>query len=72
MPFATTVLCHSCLLDSDSMPASMKELRARDTAAKSLPFVPVTELMVRGRVRMSMMLGVWSHGTRKWVPSPTG
>lgn len=37
----------------------------------SLPFVPVTELMLRGLVRMSMMFGVCTHGIRKCVPSPT-
>jgi hypothetical protein len=35
------------------------------------PFVPVTELMLRGRVRMSMMWGVCTQGMRKCVPSPT-
>lgn len=34
------------------------------------PLVPVTELMLRGRVRMSKMTAFCSHGTRKWVPSP--
>ncbi len=34
--------------------------------------VPVTELMVRGRVRMSMMLGDCSHGMRRCEPSPIG
>jgi hypothetical protein len=37
-----------------------------------LPFVPVMELIDLGRVRMSMMFGVWTQGIRKWVPSPTG
>jgi hypothetical protein len=37
-----------------------------------LPFVPVTELMERGRVRMSITFGVWNQGIRKCVPSPTG
>lgn len=40
-------------------------------AMRASPFVPVTELMLRGRVRMSMMCGVCTHGTRKCVPSPT-
>jgi hypothetical protein len=35
-----------------------------------LPLVPVTELMVRGRVRMSMMWGVCTQGILKCVPSP--
>ena len=33
------------------------------------PFVPVTELMERGRVRMSYTTGSWRIGTKKWVPS---
>ena len=37
-----------------------------------LPLVPVTELMVRGRVRMSMMFGDCSQGMRKWEPSLMG
>ena len=37
----------------------------------SAPFVPVTELMDRGRVLMSITLGDCSHGIRKCVPSPT-
>lgn len=40
------------------------------TICRSL--VPVTELMLRGRVRMSMMLGVCTQGILKCVPSPTG
>lgn len=41
-------------------------------SARRSPLVPVTELMVRGRVRMSMRWGVWTHGILKCVPSPTG
>lgn len=32
--------------------------------------VPVTELIERGRVRMSITCIVWTQGTRKCVPSP--
>ncbi len=35
------------------------------------PLVPVTELIARGLVLMSKMLGVCSNGTMKCVPSPT-
>ena len=36
-----------------------------------LPLVPVTELIERGLVRMSMTAGFCNHGTRKCVPSVT-
>ena len=48
------------------------DLTPRPLVGVALPFVPVTELIVRGRVRMSMTLGDCSQGTRKCVPSPTG
>lgn len=38
----------------------------------TVPLVPVTELMDRGRVRISMTFGDCTHGMRKCVPSPIG
>ena len=34
------------------------------------PFVPVVDGTDRGRVRISKIMGLWSHGIMKWVPSP--
>jgi hypothetical protein len=54
--------------------ASRRQLRggvaaARPAGVTHAPLVPVTELMLRGRVRMSKMTAFCSQGTRKCVPS---
>jgi len=53
-----------------SAPVSARPSHASVRSFANAPLVPVTELMDRGLVLMSMTLGDWSQGTRKCVPSP--
>eukprot|EP00963_Diacronema_lutheri_P001216 scaffold80_cov325-Pavlova_lutheri.AAC.6 len=53
-----------------SAPISARPSHASVRSFANAPLVPVTELMDRGLVLMSMTLGDWSQGTRKCVPSP--
>ena len=36
----------------------------------SLPLLPVITGTLRGLLLTLNMIGFWTHGTRKWVPSP--
>ena len=49
------------------------EKQHRKTAVLQMvhwPLLPVTTGIRRGRLRMLKMIGFWTQGMRKWVPSP--
>lgn len=46
------------------------EILTQNQESIILPLLPVMTATFRGRLLTSKIIGLWTQGTRKWVPSP--